>query len=208
MIFIQKKMFRGRQEFRLQDDDHIFISFKTHGGERSFTIALAGLDPRSARIKTSAYGFLIAAVPTALFTAFMLLGVILQRTAAEVIQALIVTVVFGGISFLCFRENARKSTDIVTFYSRANGKPVLLPWYNNPNKAAFDTFITELTNRIKESIKRADETPRVFANTMAGEIMALKKLVDDGVLNGAEFERAKAKLLETAGEKRPIGFGG
>jgi hypothetical protein len=42
-------------------------------------------------------------------------------------------------------------------------------------------------------------------SSLAGELAALKKLKDTAVLTDAEFERAKAKLLEQQ-EQRRIGF--
>ncbi len=210
MIFIQKKLFRGRQEFRLQEDDQLLFTFKGGGAERSFTVSLALLNPRPERIKTLSFGYLFAAVPTGLFAALLLLvavvGLFLHKNPAPTIQGFMVGGVFAGISFLCFRENSRKCVDVVAFYNRYNGKAVLTPWYHKPNPAAFDAFVKELSARITAATQRASEAPNPQNVTMAGEILALKKLVDDGVLSASEFERAKGKLLETSGERRPIGF--
>jgi len=64
-------------------------------------------------------------------------------------------------------------------------------------------FCETLTQKAEDAWNKRPIEP--FAQSLAGEIAALKKLKDSGVLSDVEFERAKAKLLEQA-EQRKIGF--
>lgn len=96
----------------------------------------------------------------------------------------------------------------VAFYSW-NGEALITPWYNNPNKKSFEEFILFLKRRIHAAIEKQIEINKTnqmqSKDTIAGEILGLKKLLEDGVLTAEEFEKAKAKVLGDT-EPRIVGF--
>ena len=204
MTLTQKKLFQGTQEFRLTDDDHIHISFRGSGTERSFTLPLLEIDPRPARIKARPLGRLIVAFAFGFFAALVFVSAVVQSNPAEQGPIAFGGAILAGISFLCFRDYRRRATNIIAFYSRANGQALLTPWYGVPNQASFDAFIQEVTNRINAAIARVTQTQS--NDTMSGEIRALKKLCDDGLLTTDQYEKAKQKLIESPKERPPIGF--
>ncbi len=205
--FVQKQLFKGSQRFEITGDDQIVVLSRGAGNERSYKLSLLEIDPRFARVKQAAWVPLIGAIVFGVLFVLVLFGSLfhLRIMKPDDFAGLIFGVfMIGLITLFYFRAYLRKVVDVVAFYSRANGQAVILLWHGKPPREACDGFVHELETRINAAVARAIESqPR---DSMAGEIRALKKLVTDGLLSEAEFEKAKQKLLEEPRVKGPIGF--
>jgi hypothetical protein len=107
------------------------------------------------------------------------------------------------IFWVCITKLLTTSVNANIFYYR-NGKGQLHVWFEKPDAKTFHEFCETLSKKAEEAWNNRPIEPT--AQSLAGELAALKRLKDSGGLSDEEFERAKAKLLELT-EKRKIGFG-
>jgi hypothetical protein len=86
------------------------------------------------------------------------------------------------------------------YYLRQGGQ--IHVWFEKPEARVFQAFCETLTTKAEEVWQNR---PAESSQSLAGEITALKKLVDSGTLSEDEFLKAKEKLINSA-EDREIGF--
>ena len=109
---------------------------------------------------------------------------------------------FGGLFGVCLWKYRTQSINSLVFYFRDGGGQLHV-WFNKPEPDVFASFCDNLAK--KAELAWQNRPLDHSAQSLAGEIAALKKLKDTGALSEAEFERAKAKILEQS-EQRRIGF--
>lgn len=204
---VQKQLFKGSQRFEITDDDQIIVTSKGIGNERSFKFSLLEIEPRCGRVKQTAWIQLIGTILFGAMFGLVIISALFDTRSvkhADFVGLIFGVFMIGVVTSFFFRAYLRKVVDVVAFYSRANGQPLILMWYCNPSQEACDGFAHELEKRINAAVASAIESqPR---ESIAGEIRALKKLVTDGLLSEVEFEKAKQKLLEEPRIKGPLGF--
>ena len=110
---------------------------------------------------------------------------------------------FGGVFLACLWKLKAQSVNAHVYHFR-QGNSQLHVWFEKPDPKSLHAFCELLTKKAEEAWSNRPIEPA--SQSLAGELLALNKLRESGVLNDAEFERAKAKLLEQA-EQRKIGFG-
>jgi hypothetical protein len=202
----QRAFLRGYQKLEIQSDGDLEVSFKRFSIQRQFRIPLWQINPKSERHKFQNIGSLVGFIIFTGLSLFTLWGFIVclvsptdKSVAGVLLFPLIFFLVFTGICFSKFRQ---QSVNAVIFYLREGGQVHV--WFEKPDAKTFADFCQTLKKEAEAAWSSRPFEPT--AQSLAGELAALKKLKDSGVLNDVEFERAKAKLLEQAEEKK-IGFG-
>lgn len=195
----QSVFLRGRQTFEICEDE-LKVGFRNFRVRREFSVPLWQIDPSSERIKQAHVSTLLGAIIFGVCAAGTIAGMIASRdlavAAALGFPLFFFLVLFGN----CFWKFRVHSIDAVIFHLRNGGQLHL--WSDSPALQPFEDFCASLKQCAKDSWERR---PVANGNSLAGEIAELKKLKDTSVLSEAEFERAKAKLIEASNERR-IGF--
>ena len=202
----QRVFLRGYQKLVIRPDGDLEIFFKRFSVQRQFRIPLSQIHPKSERHKFNNIGSLVGFIIFSALSLFVLWGVIscfVSPTDRSVAYVLLFPLIFFlGFAGVCFSKFRQQSVNAVIFYLRENGQVHV--WFEKPDAKTFNDFCQTLSKEAEAAWNNRPFEPA--AQSLAGELAALKKLKDSGVLNDAEFERAKAKLLEQAEEKK-IGFG-
>jgi len=203
----QRVFFKGYQKLVIRPDGDLEVFFKRFSVQRQFRIALSQINPKSERHKFLNVGSFVGMIIFGVVSILTLWGGISclmsppDRSIAPVLLfPLAFFVVFTGICFSKFRQ---QSVNAVIFYLREGGQVHV--WFEKPDAGTFNSFCETLSKKSEEAWNNRPIDPS--AQSIAGEIAALKNLHDKGVLSDAEFERAKAKLIDQNGEKeKKIGF--
>jgi len=195
----QKAFLRGRQKLELQTAGELEITVKRFSTLRQFKIPLWQIIPNPERIKARANGSIIGMIIFGLIELFFLIGICCIKDVGAAGALAVPMALFGIIFVACLWNFFSKQINAVIFRLRQGGQ--IHVWYENPDAASFKAFCETLTRRAEQAwLNRPIDSP----NSLAGEIAALKRLVDSGILGEPEFQRAKSKLLEATDRK--IGF--
>ena len=202
----QRKFLRGCQKFEIRSDGELEITVNRLGFHNHFKFPLWQLNPSPTRRKFIPPGAIVGAVLFGLIFAIFVVGIfviLLSKEDHAAAAALLVPLILFGIIFGVSVWNwMTKAVNANVFHFR-NGAGQLHIWYAKPDLKTFNDFCETLGKKAEEAWNNRPIEPA--PQTLAGELVALKKLKDSGILNDAEFERAKAKLLEQA-EQKKIGF--
>jgi hypothetical protein len=198
----QRAFLRGFQKFEIRPDGEIEVTVKRFTAHNQFRFPLWHLNPSPTRVKFVQVGTLAGAIIFGLAS----LGVVVSMVASKdwgLAGALgFPLLLFGLLFWACFSKLLTTSINAVIFYYRGNDKGIHL-WFDRPDAKTFNGFCETLSRKAEEAWNNRPIEPA--PQTLAGELAALKRLKDSGVLNDSEFERAKAKLLEQV-EQKKIGF--
>ena len=205
LVLEQKVFMKGYQRIEIRPDGDLDVSFKRLSIQRQYRIPLWHLNPKPSRHKVIHSGGLVGAIIFGLGTLVIVWGIIsnlrLSQARPTAVVLLFPLAFVGGFFAICFWRYMTWSIDAMVFHFRGEGQ--LHIWFEKPDADRFSSFCETLSKKAEESWNHRPVEPD--SQTIAGEIAALKRLNSTGVLSDAEFERAKAKLLEQAQEKR-IGF--
>ena len=205
LILEQKAFMKGRQRLQIRPDGDLEIYFERLSTRRQFRIPLWQIVSKSERHKFLNSGNLVGTIIFGALTLGTLWGVIsCLRSTTDKDVAIVLAfplLFFGVFAWICFWRLRTQSVDAVVFYNREGGQ--IHVWFEKPDAGTFYSFCEALSKKAEEAWNHRPLEPA--AQSIAGEIAALKKLNSSGVLTDAEFERAKAKLLEQTEQKR-IGF--
>lgn len=205
LVLEQKVFIKGHQKFEIRPDGELDVFFKRFQVQRQFQIPLWRIISRSERHKFQQSGPLVGLLIFMSFAAFLLWGMIYcfrSPTDKDITLVLAFPFVFFVVlAWLCLWRLKTQSINAIIFHLREGGQ--IHVWFEKPNAKIFHSFCETLSKKSEEAW--LNHSPESTPQGMAGEIAALKKLKDMGILTEAEFERAKAKLLEHTEEKR-IGF--
>jgi hypothetical protein len=204
-ILEQKVFVKGYQRFEIRNDGDLAVLFKRFSIRREFRIPLWQILPKPERHKSVNAGSLVGAIVFGVAALWIIWGMIScfrSPTDKDITFVLIFPLIFVGTFFvISFYRYMIRSVDATIFYFRGGGQIHI--WTGKPNKAHFSSFCEMLSEKAEDAWNYRPVEPE--SQSIAGEIAALKRLNSTGVLTDAEFERAKAKLLEQTQEKR-IGF--
>jgi hypothetical protein len=201
-IIEQKAFLRGYQKFEIHSDGELEVTVKRFSAHNQFKFPLWQLNPSPTRIKFTQVGSLVGAIIFGLCSIVVIVGMIVSRDWGIVAALVVPFLLFAGFFWNCLWRLRTGSTNANVFHFRA-GKGQIHLWFEKPDTKSFHCFCETLTKTAEEAWnnRAIDPSPQ----SLAGELTSLKKLKDSGVLNNAEFDRAKANLLEQA-EQRKIGF--
>ena len=198
----QRKFLCGYQKFEIRPDGEMEVTIKRFSAHNQFRFPLWHLDPSSTRIKRMQPGNFVGAVIFGLCTLGTIIGMIVSHDAGIAAVLAFPLFLFGILLFACFSKMISTSINAKVFHYRGNNNGIYI-WFEKPDAKIFNEFCETLSKKAEEAWNNRPIEPA--PQSLAGELSALKKLKDSGVLNEAEFERAKAKLLEQS-EKKRIGF--
>jgi len=198
----QRGFFCGYQKFEIRRDGHMEVICKRFSTHNQFKVPLWQLNPNPTRLKFRQPGSVVGAVIFGICSLGVIAGMMASRDWAIVGVLAFPLFLFGILFWACFWKLQTQSVNANVYYFR-NGSGQIHVWFEKPDAKTFHAFCETLTENAEEAWNNRPIEPS--AQSLAGEIAALKKLKDSGVLNEAEFERAKAKLLDQA-EQRKIGF--
>jgi len=205
LILEQKAFLKGHQRIEIRSDGDLDVSFKRFSVQRQYRVPLWHLDPKPSRHKIVDVGSLAGMIILGICMLGIAWGIIAclrfpsDKPTAGLLSFILAFV--AGFFVTCLQRYQTLSIDATVFHFRGQGQ--LLIWTNKPDANRFSSFCEALSKKAEEAWNHRPVDPA--SQSIAGEIAALKKLNSTGVLTDAEFERAKAKLLEQAEEKR-IGF--
>jgi hypothetical protein len=210
MIFTQKKFLKGTQKFEITDDNKILVEVNTGSTKIARQFDLLELKPEEAKIRQFSSPNFFVSLIAGLLLFCVLIGLINTplKNNEDIGGRIFTYIIIVSIEIYIIGKFINSMVNCVAFYGW-NGNALITPWYNNPNKEKFENFITYLKKRISEAISNQitlNQQAQVrSSDTIAGEILGLKKLLDDGILTPEEFEKAKAKVLGASGSKI-VGF--
>jgi hypothetical protein len=146
---LQKRLTKPTQDVRLLDEHFITITIKRVLSEASFRLDLRDFETHSSRQK--AYGQKPVAA-CILFLLFFLMGAIPALTDHEDPQhgTYLINSIVWGLLLVASVFYARVSrTDVLVYYNRYNGNPLLTLYYNLPDKETFAGFVKDLDDRLE-----------------------------------------------------------
>jgi hypothetical protein len=199
-LIVQKKFFgRNVQSFEI-DGELLRVSVSNLAKVERFSVPLKTIDPEPSRMRRTATASRVAAV--VLVAAAILDGMAALNVPADPGSGnksgafiFVAILLFAGAAFMMQRIR-RVAVDALFFKNAAGARLPL--WYNNPSREKFEDFVKTLQDAIKAAPKPQDQT-------LAGEIVKLKELFDQGILNKEQFEAAKNRLTGNEASKR-VGF--
>jgi hypothetical protein len=199
----QKKFLCGRQKFEIREDGEMEVTVSRLWMHNQFKFPLWALNPSPTRVKFVQVGSLVGSIIFALCTACVIVGMVVSRDDLGTDLALLFPLfLFGAVFGACIWKLKTQSVNANVYHYRDGGGRLHI-WFENPDPKAFKDFCETLTRKADEAWAHRPIEPS--SQSLAGELAALKKLKDSGVLNEAEFERAKNKLLGQTEQGR-IGF--
>jgi len=190
----------GKQSFTIRADGELEVEIKRIGLHRKFTIPLWQINPRSDQLSVRAHGALVGTVVFAIGSILSILGIVRaqnENTWAPLIFPALVCTVFLAICFWKYTKNSYNGT---IFYV-ADGSNLFFR-RNKDRLKALEEFCKTLSKSAAEAIASREQA---YSTSLAGEILALQKLQERGILALDEFQRAKERLIGTE-NKRHIGF--
>lgn len=202
MTLEQRAFLRGYQKFEIRSDGDLEVTVKRFGSHNQFKFPLWHLDPSPARVKRMQPGNLVGTILFGLLSLGTIIGMIASHDAGVAAALGFPLFLFGLLFFICLSKLMATSINAKIFHYRGNNNGIYI-WFEKPNAKTFDEFCETLSRKAQEAWDNRPIEPA--PQSLAGELAALKKLKDAGVLNDSEFQRAKSKLLEQAEQKR-IGF--
>lgn len=195
----QRMFLRGEQRLSILPDAQLEVSFHRLLLHRQFKIPLWQIDPEPERVRHRPLGALVAGIVFGVVFIGMMVWWIADRTSLPGVSF------FAGLFLLmaavCLWKFKADSVNVLAFHLRQGGQFYL--WFENPNAKAFEEFCSTLKKKAEEPWRH--RPAQSGSTSLAAEISDLKQLVETGVLSLAEFEKAKAKLIDAASERR-IGF--
>ena len=198
----QRSLLRGYQKFEIRPDGDMEVVFRRFSAHNQFKFPLWQLNPNTPRLKLRQPGSIVGAVIFGICSLGVIVGMIVSRDWGIVGALAFPLFLFGMLFSACFWKSQTQSVNANVYYFR-HGNGQIHVWFEKPDAKTFYAFCEALTQKAEEAWNNRPIEPA--AQSLAGEIAALKKLKDSGVLNESEFARAKAKLLGQA-EQRKIGF--
>jgi hypothetical protein len=198
----QRAFLRGFQKFEIRSDGDLEVLVKRFPAHNQFKFPLWQLNPSFTRLKFVQVPSLIGLVIFGLASFGMIVGMILSKDRTNVEALGLPLLAFGALTAACFWKFRTLSVNAVVFYFR-NGNGRLHLWFEKPDAKTFHAFCETLTKKSEEAWQNRLTDPG--QQSLAGEIAALKKLVDSGALSEADFQRAKDKLIGSPDERK-IGF--
>jgi hypothetical protein len=202
-VLEQKRFLRGVQRFEFAADGSVDVTFRNFSVHRQFKIPLKQIHPEWERIKYRAGGALLGTCVFGTLWIGTLVGAAFIRDTAARMAILCFPGTLLAIPFVASLVKLKtQAVDCVSFPIRNGG--ALHIWFDKPDSKTFQEFCAELSKRAREAAE-GSENARSQAKSLAAEIDGLAKLRASGILSESEFAEAKARLIESIGERK-IGF--
>ena len=205
LVLEQRAFLKGYQRFEIRANGDLDVLYKRILVQRQFQIPLWRIIAQSERYKSRHVGSMLGAIifgALALGTLYGIIAALRSTSDRDIAFVLGFPFIFFGVfAWIAFYRFITQSIDAAIFHLREGGQ--IHVWFEKPEAESFDAFCKVLARKAEDAwnYRPVDEA----GTGIAGEIAALKRLNTSGVLTDAEFERAKAKLLQQA-EERKIGF--
>ena len=148
MHIIQKRWLKPTQDVKLEEDHFVTVTYKSLLSEKTFKLDLYKISPESSRQKAfgrKPVGFSIIFLVLALIN--LVIGVLEKdpqlrpsnfKTVLVWVVCLAVTASYAWVTRI----------DIVAYFNKFSGQPILTLHRNNPEPASFESFINELDRRL------------------------------------------------------------
>lgn len=198
----QREFLRGYQKLEIRSDGEMEVTFKRFTTHNQFKFPLWQLNPSPTRLKHSQPGSIVGTVIFGVFGVGVIVGMIASKDWSIVAVLAFPLFLFLLLFWSCVWKLKTQSVNANVYHFR-NGEGQIHVWFEKPNPEAFNSFCKILTERAEKAWNDRPIEPNSYSLT--GELAALKRLKDSGILNDSEFERAKTKVLEQS-EQRKIGF--
>jgi len=196
--FEQKSKLRGKyRKLTIFNDEYCFQAIKNrHKRKYKYRVALAYLDPRPVRERHIAWKWLYATLGLSLLVATTIFSVWFANWVNPSIYLLYLLIFEISATAICLLLFVHNSYDKIIFKSQY-GRVKLIELLNrNPNKKAFRKFISQFIVQIKQSAKNKGYFQSGF---LSQELVELRRLKEETVLDKEEYELAKLAILKHEG---------
>jgi hypothetical protein len=197
----QRKLFGRRQIYELLPNSEVKINVTSLGKAESWALPLNTFSADPIRIKRVNWAPLVIVIPLVILTL-----VLIAAAIDSIINGNLGWITCGGIGFIfavltfAFAMKIESgSTNVIRFDSSDGSRLVL--WFENPSRAKFEEFISTLRTAIHE----AQNEPALKSGSLSAELLRLKDLHDQGILDEAQFEAAKNRIVGLE-PKKTMGF--
>jgi hypothetical protein len=199
----QRSLFHGKRSFRLSKDSGIELSTSEWFTLNEYRLDLDLFDPDPSRYRHWNMPSLIAFVIFAVLTALACWGALLMNLPSDRASMWVVVAAMGICTLISILRFIIKSSNVLLFYNRNNGKALVSLLYGKPTMNEFTDFVNAMSSRIKEAVATDEEKQRSKHIPQLEELFQLKQ---KGILTEEEFAAAKHKLLQSLGPSS-VGFG-
>src|SRR6516162_3651018 len=184
MTLEQRKFLRGCQKFEIRPDGELEVTIKRFSLHNQFKFPVWQLNPSPTRSKFTPPGPIVGTIIFGLICAGFLVamvGGLITTRDWGLTGALAFPLFLFGIAFwACIWKLLTLSINANVFYFR-NGHGQLHIWFGRPDMKTFSEFCETLSKTAEEAWNNRPIEPA--PQSLAGELAALKKLKDSGVLN-------------------------
>lgn len=198
----QTSFLKGVQKFEILPDGDLLVSLKRMTTRREFRIPLWMILSKPERLKFQQFGTLVGAIVFWILALPVVIGMFSAPDLPVLFILMFPLLFFSVLGAVCFWKFKVLSVDAIAFNTR-DGEQIHV-WADLPSTQECHEFCDLLAKLSEEAWNSRPHDPT--QQSLAGEISALKKLLDSGILTADEFETAKARLISGTGERR-IGFG-
>ena len=173
------------------NENHCYQSVKNkHQRKYKYRIDLAYLDPRPFRRRMVAWKWLYASLALLGLDLVLVLTGWIETTSVNFLGLFIGITMVALMTLLAFFQ---QSYDKVLFRSQYGKIRLIELINNNPDKAAFRSFITKFIMQINKSKTAKNMTQDKF---LARELKELRRLKDETVVPEPAYEKAKRLIFK------------
>ena len=189
---VQNRILKRSNRVTFQDNRTLRIDKQNNNKTESYRIDVIALGPRHTRSFFFAWPWLIgAAVLFALLLVVMSTSFIFPDPGAW--QAILTKVVLGILSLVCLVLFIKLSYGKYVFKSRHARVPLVDIWTGQPSSKAVKAFVKLLEQRIENAHNHMGLSKE---QQITGEIKTLRRLMEENILDSAEYESARARLMK------------
>ncbi|MEJ2140987.1 MAG: hypothetical protein P8Y24_01295 [Gammaproteobacteria bacterium] len=190
---VQNRILKRSNRVTFQDNRTLRIDRQNNNKTTSYRIDVIALRPKHTRSFSFAWPWLIgAAVLFALLLIVINSSFVFSDPGAW--QAILTEVVLGILSAVCLFLFIKLSYGKYIFKSRHAKVPLLDIWTGQPSSKAVKAFVKLLEQRIENAHNHMGLSKE---QQITGEIKTLRRLTEENVLDSAEYEAARARLMKS-----------
>ena len=189
---VQNRALKRSNRVTFLDNRTLRIDSQTNNQKTSFRIDVIALKLKPSRSYALAWPWLIGAI--------LMLGILLAEVSGSFIfpdsgswQSILVKVALGVLGVVCLVLFFKLSHGKYVFKSRHAKVPLLDIWTGQPSGKAVRAFVQLLEQRIENAYNHMELTKE---QQITGEIKMLRRLVEENIIQNADYEPARARLMK------------
>ena len=189
---VQNRILKRSNRVTFLDNRTLRIDSQTNNKKTSYRIDVIALRGKPTRRYALAWPWLITAV--------LLIGILLFETSTSIIfpdggswLAMLVKVLLGVLSLVCLGLFFKLSHGKYVFKSRHAKVPLLDIWTGQPSGKAVKAFVKLVEQRIDNAYNHMNLSKE---QQITGEVKMLRRLMEENIIQNADYEPARARLMK------------